>query len=97
MSTEKPLKSVSFAEMQTYAISIALKEAEEAGLLTKETVLRIGDRADELIHALLSGKILETNKSGTAVIRDATADEEEELSDPAEFPVHHAVKTTLDV
>lgn len=93
----KPLKAVSYLEVQTHAISIALKEAQLDGLLTPETITRIADRADAISTALMTGKIVETSHDGVATIRDAEPEEEKELADPLEYPAHHAAKTTLDV
>jgi hypothetical protein len=79
-----------------YAISIAMREAEIDGLLTKESVFRISERADKLVNALLDGKVVDLAKDGTGKIRDVEPEEESEL-DSNEFPLHAKSKTVLDI
>lgn len=96
MTNRPPLKSITpFAAIQ-YGISIALREGEIDGLLTKESVLRISKRADDLAQALIAGKIVNVHANGTGTIRDVEPDEESEL-DAEHFPLHAKSKTVLDV
>jgi len=96
MTTRPPLKALDIYSTIAYAIGLAMREAQLDGLLTKETVTRISDRAEVLKNALVDGKIVEVSKEGTAIIRDAEPDEEAELG-AEEFPFHAKSKTTLDI
>jgi len=95
--TPPPFKSLNVPTIMGYAFGIAMHEAQLDGLLTVEAVDRIALRADNLITALFSGKVVELGKPGTAaVIRDALPTEEAELL-ADEFPMHHKARTTLDI
>lgn len=95
-TTRPPFKSLTPVAILTHAISVAMREAELDGLLTKETVFRISERADKLVAALFDGKVVELAKNGTATIRDALPEEEIEMS-AEEFPHHAKAKTILDI
>ena len=96
MTDRKPAKPLHPFAIFAYAMGIALKEAADEDLLTKESVLRISKRADDIKNALFDGRIVELDGKGHGHIRDVEPEEEADF-DEANFPMVHKAKTSMDV
>lgn len=94
--SEYPLTALTPEATGQYAITIAVREARNTGVLTDEEFAAISARSNEILDALFHGKIVELDAKGSATIRDARTNEEKELG-ADQFPLHAASKKSLDI
>lgn len=64
------IQDLTLDQLGSYAASIALTEAGSRGYMTPEQLAETFDRANEVLKALLSGKVLSPDGNGFYVIEN---------------------------